>query len=209
MKELLGSRPRRRCGHRRCFFCRVSAGLERLDRSDSADLADGSDCESSEDLPVLVQRRKTSRERGRKLYKPRRRAAATWYATHTVDREPSPVASKEPTEEASKVKAVESYVSMVSPGELEPYTSAAARRGMRKTLKDSEVQGGDGIPGPLQLPGESRSAGRLSITLDPHSHKAIKGFHGIPVLKRCWPVKELPAAKVGGPDPIQGPVHVV
>ena len=79
--------------------------------------------ESSEDLPLPVQRRKTSRERGRKLYRPRRRAAATWYATHTVDeareaREASPAV----VEEAKGVEMLS-----VSPGELEPYTSAAAR----------------------------------------------------------------------------------
>lgn len=100
----------RRClGRVRCFFCRERRALEDVETErldfDSAALADVSSSSSEWRTPSgdndeprdslresppkrQVQRRKTSRERGRKLYKLRthvQRSSFTWYALHTVD----------------------------------------------------------------------------------------------------------------------------
>eukprot|EP00434_Breviolum_minutum_P017765 symbB.v1.2.015680.t1/scaffold1179.1/size133475/3 len=131
---------------------------------DSAALADVSGCSSSSSSGILevpwpnddsdlqsagkpaggrqfIQKRKTSRERGQKLYKRRSKVSATWYATHTVDTVDPPRSvdlpaevpkdSLEPPQPVLDTDVVSETLQkppeLDDAAELEPYTSAAAR----------------------------------------------------------------------------------
>ncbi|CAE7577663.1 unnamed protein product [Symbiodinium natans] len=105
-----------------------------------------------------VRRRKTSRERGRVLYKLRRKecsAVPTWYATHTVEPEPPRILQKS----SDRSSGCGSGTRNGGEGALSQESKSEVREGMdpvepvelqRPRLDMSQVQEGEALHGDLQ-----------------------------------------------------------
>ncbi|CAJ1436136.1 unnamed protein product [Effrenium voratum] len=229
-----GSASRGCVGRARCFFCRELRGLEERSfvgspEDHSSALADVSTTSSRSEEEVvrrLVRRRKTSRQRGRALYKRRQPLSAraaletTWLATHTVhmDSRSLPSRSHGPTPTLSRESSANRAQQAASWGQVRPIASAELRPA--KTVQESPEPTRPKAPKAPQVMTPPRNAGADAAELEPYTSAAARfraemefldmsSFPGSPEVNvgrdrseqwgQCWSSQEKPALR---PSPI-------